>query len=62
MALTWAWLSDGLCRGARWPFVYIGAVITVILRLSQLWKFYAYFLAPNCPDCDMCAVEADAII
>jgi MFS transporter, ACS family, pantothenate transporter len=29
MALVWAWLSDGLFRGARWPFIYIGAVITV---------------------------------
>jgi hypothetical protein len=30
MAFIWGWLSDGPCRGARWPFVYAGAVITVI--------------------------------
>lgn len=29
VALTWGWLSDGPCRGARWPFIYAGAVITV---------------------------------
>jgi ACS family pantothenate transporter-like MFS transporter len=29
MALIWAWASDGLLRGTRWPFIYIGAVITV---------------------------------
>jgi ACS family pantothenate transporter-like MFS transporter len=29
MALIWGWLSDGPCRGARWPFIYAGAVITV---------------------------------
>ena len=30
MGFIWGWLSDGPCRGARWPFVYAGAVITVI--------------------------------
>jgi hypothetical protein len=29
MALSWAWLSDGPLKGARWPFIYAGAVITV---------------------------------
>jgi ACS family pantothenate transporter-like MFS transporter len=29
VAFTWGWLSDGPCRGARWPFIYVGAVITV---------------------------------
>lgn len=29
MALVWAWLSDGPFRGARWPFIYAGAIITV---------------------------------
>jgi ACS family pantothenate transporter-like MFS transporter len=29
VAITWAWLSDGPCRGARWPFIYIGAALTV---------------------------------
>ncbi|TVY45481.1 Pantothenate transporter [Lachnellula occidentalis] len=28
MAFVWGWLSDGPCRGARWPFIYLGAVIT----------------------------------
>ncbi|KAL2157333.1 hypothetical protein VTH06DRAFT_6271 [Thermothelomyces fergusii] len=27
MSIVWGWLSDGLCHGARWPFMYIGAVI-----------------------------------
>lgn len=36
MALIWAWLSDGPCRGARWPFIYIGAISTV----SQNVLFY----------------------
>ncbi|KAJ5180880.1 major facilitator superfamily domain-containing protein [Penicillium capsulatum] len=30
VAFTWGWLSDGPCRGARWPFIYAGAVITII--------------------------------
>ncbi|KAF2494610.1 allantoate permease [Lophium mytilinum] len=30
MAFVWAWLSDGPLRGARWPFIYIGAVISLI--------------------------------
>jgi ACS family pantothenate transporter-like MFS transporter len=29
MALVWGWLSDGPFRGARWPFIYAGAFITV---------------------------------
>lgn len=29
VAFTWGLLSDGPCRGARWPFIYAGAVITV---------------------------------
>ncbi|KAF3390692.1 Pantothenate transporter liz1 [Talaromyces pinophilus] len=33
MALIWGWLSDGLCRGARWPFIYIGAVITLLFSI-----------------------------
>lgn len=39
MALAWGWLSDGPCRGARWPFIYIGAFTTVsqemLYRLSE---------------------------
>ncbi|OGM47179.1 putative allantoate permease [Aspergillus bombycis] len=29
VALSWGWLSDG-CRGIRWPFIYAGAIITMI--------------------------------
>ncbi|KAJ5196585.1 hypothetical protein N7449_007064 [Penicillium cf. viridicatum] len=37
MALIWGWLSDGPCRGARWPFIYIGAVINLtIASIAQL--------------------------
>ncbi|RAO67586.1 uncharacterized protein BHQ10_003598 [Talaromyces amestolkiae] len=42
MALLWGWLSDGVCRGARWPFIYIGAVITllfsILLRQMPLYE------------------------
>lgn len=38
MALVWAWVSDGPCRGARWPFIYIGAVTTVSLFNPSLLK------------------------
>ncbi|KAB5551072.1 major facilitator superfamily domain-containing protein [Coniochaeta sp. 2T2.1] len=31
MALTWAWLSDGVLRGRRWPFIYLGAAITLVM-------------------------------
>ncbi|OQE24638.1 hypothetical protein PENSTE_c007G09645 [Penicillium steckii] len=36
MGLIWAWVSDGPCRGARWPFIYIGAVITLIISTLLL--------------------------
>ncbi|KAM5354784.1 hypothetical protein ACJ41O_001430 [Fusarium nematophilum] len=36
MSLSWAWISDGPCKGARWPFVYIGAVVTLILHVVLL--------------------------
>jgi ACS family pantothenate transporter-like MFS transporter len=29
IALTWGWISDGPFRGARWPLIYLGAVMTV---------------------------------
>jgi ACS family pantothenate transporter-like MFS transporter len=29
MAFVWGWLSDGPFRGARYPFIYAGAVLTV---------------------------------
>lgn len=32
MALSWGWLSDGPLKGARWPFIYAGAIITVSSR------------------------------
>ncbi|KAN0095227.1 MFS general substrate transporter [Hyaloscypha variabilis] len=33
MAFVWGWLSDGPCRGARWPFIYFGAVLTLIFTV-----------------------------
>ncbi|ORY32279.1 major facilitator superfamily domain-containing protein [Naematelia encephala] len=33
VAATWAWLSDGPLGGRRWPFIYIGAVITLIFAV-----------------------------
>ncbi|KAJ5107461.1 allantoate permease, partial [Penicillium angulare] len=30
MAFVWGWLSDGPMRGSRWPFIHIGAVITIV--------------------------------
>ncbi len=32
MAFVWGWLSDGPFRGARYPFIYLGAVLTVSLK------------------------------
>ena len=29
MAFVWGWLSDGPFRGARYPFIYFGCVLTV---------------------------------
>ncbi|TVY58480.1 Pantothenate transporter liz1 [Lachnellula cervina] len=41
MAFVWGWLSDAF-RGARWPFIYLGAVITlifaVLLRQMPLYE------------------------
>ncbi|KAL2823266.1 allantoate permease [Aspergillus cavernicola] len=41
MAFVWALLSDGPCRGARWPFIHAGAIITlvfcVLLRQMPLY-------------------------
>lgn len=54
MALIWGWLSDGPCRGARWPFIYIGAVITVSReRLHQS----SYFHTTVANDCLYCAAH-----
>jgi len=42
MAMTWAWLSDGVLKGRRWPFIYLGAIITlvfsVLLRQMPLYS------------------------
>ncbi|KAK6585753.1 hypothetical protein PZA11_002480 [Diplocarpon coronariae] len=42
MALLRGWLLDGPCKGARWPFIYIGAVSTlgfsVALREMPLYE------------------------
>ncbi|KAL2075029.1 hypothetical protein VTL71DRAFT_8809 [Oculimacula yallundae] len=33
MALSWAWLSDGIFRGRRYPFIYLGAVLNLIFAI-----------------------------
>lgn len=33
MAAIWGWLSDGPCRGARWPVIYLGAVTTLVFSV-----------------------------
>lgn len=33
MSLIYAWLSDGLCGGRRWPFIYIGACIALTIAI-----------------------------
>ncbi|KAH8783258.1 allantoate permease [Diaporthe sp. PMI_573] len=42
MALIWGWASDGPCHGIRWPFIYVGAAITllfsVLLRQMPLYE------------------------
>ncbi|KAJ5635812.1 allantoate permease, partial [Penicillium longicatenatum] len=30
VAFIWGFLSDGPCKGLRWPFIYAGAIITLI--------------------------------
>jgi len=39
MAIIWAWLSDGPFRGARWPFIHAGAVITVSYEALYVMTF-----------------------
>ncbi|KAL5390781.1 hypothetical protein PMIN02_006886 [Paraphaeosphaeria minitans] len=41
MALLWGWLSDGPCRGARWPFIYAGAVLTLAFS-AAMWRMPLY--------------------
>ncbi|KAF4460158.1 MFS general substrate transporter [Fusarium albosuccineum] len=36
VALFWGWLSDGPCKGARWPFIYAGAIITMAFNIPLL--------------------------
>ncbi|RAK89335.1 allantoate permease [Aspergillus costaricaensis CBS 115574] len=31
VCFIWGLLSDGPCRGSRWPFIHIGAVITLVM-------------------------------
>ncbi|KAM5354126.1 hypothetical protein ACJ41O_000776 [Fusarium nematophilum] len=35
VALSWAWLSDGLFNGARWPFIYAGALFFDLMLLNM---------------------------
>lgn len=42
MALIWGWLSDGPCRGARWPFIYAGVVLNVSSRQFLLRSISFY--------------------
>ncbi|KAL4778273.1 major facilitator superfamily domain-containing protein [Aspergillus varians] len=30
VAFIWSLLSDGPCRGSRWPFIHAGAIITIV--------------------------------
>ncbi|KAH8878540.1 MFS general substrate transporter [Thozetella sp. PMI_491] len=36
MAIVWGWASDGPFRGARWPFIQAGAIITLIFSIVLL--------------------------
>ncbi|KAK9236284.1 major facilitator superfamily [Lipomyces kononenkoae] len=36
MGLICGWLSDGPCRGRRWPFIYAGAIITIVFLVILL--------------------------
>ncbi|KAF5569534.1 transporter [Fusarium phyllophilum] len=36
MALTWGWLSDGPLQGARWPFIYVGAILIIVFNILLL--------------------------
>ncbi|SCV47298.1 related to transporter protein [Fusarium fujikuroi] len=36
MALAWGWLSDGPLQGARWPFIYAGAILIIIFNILLL--------------------------
>jgi hypothetical protein len=64
MGLIWAWLSDGPCRGARWPFIYVGAVINV--SQERLRSSYFHTTVANnflyCAAHVRCLVEDLAIL
>lgn len=40
MALIWAWVSDGPLNGRRWPFIYLGAFITVSSRVTIYQRLF----------------------
>ena len=35
VSLVWAWCSDGILKGRRWPFIYADAIITVSWGLAS---------------------------
>jgi hypothetical protein len=45
MALSWGWLSDGPLQGARWPFIYAGAILIVSRYPEQ--KAWVSILIPG---------------
>lgn len=52
MALLWGWASDGPCHGIRWPFIYVGAAITVSFqRLNDYLKLIYGKLTTHCFSC-----------
>lgn len=59
MGLIWGWLSDGPCRGARWPFIYIGAIITV--SQERLYRS-SYFHITVANDCLYCAARFRRVV
>ncbi|KAK3356643.1 major facilitator superfamily domain-containing protein [Lasiosphaeria hispida] len=51
-ALVYAWISDTVLRGRRWPILFFGAVVNVITFASlagwdipEGWKWACYYLA-----------------
>jgi hypothetical protein len=42
MAFIWGWLSDGPFRGARYPFINFGAVLTVRFKPIGSLKLLAH--------------------
>lgn len=54
MAFVWGWLSDAF-RGARWPFIYLGAVITVGLQTNTLSRIALTVLSRSSSSPSYCA-------